>query len=81
MVRTAYLLSFLCIPFVAAAGQFRLTSPQFAAGGAIPGGESLDSFVARLLRGLNEALTYPAPVLVVGHGGHRGIRGRSLRRL
>jgi broad specificity phosphatase PhoE len=39
------------------------------AGGAIPGGESLDDYVTRLARGLNSALANPAPVLIVGHGG------------
>jgi Raf kinase inhibitor-like YbhB/YbcL family protein len=35
MLRTV-LLGVLCSPLAAAAGEFRLTSPQFAAGGAIP---------------------------------------------
>ena len=38
-------------------------------GVAIPGGESLDVYSARLARGLNTALANPAPVLIVGHGG------------
>ena len=36
MKRTILLLLSLCAPFAAAAGQFRLSSPQFANGGAIP---------------------------------------------
>jgi len=36
MVRTALLFSLLCAPLPAAAGQFKLNSPQFADGGAIP---------------------------------------------
>lgn len=31
--------------------------------------ESYESFEQRVVRGLKEALTYPAPVLIVGHGG------------
>jgi probable phosphoglycerate mutase len=33
------------------------------------GGETLDQFVARTLAALTEAVTHPAPVLVVAHGG------------
>jgi len=38
-------------------------------GEAIPEGESLDGYIARVLRGLNTALSHPGPVLVVAHGG------------
>lgn len=38
-------------------------------GKPIPGGESLEQFSARLLRGMNAALSQPGPVLIVGHGG------------
>ncbi len=40
------------------------------AGAPVPGGvEPLEDFMARALRGVNEALTRPGPVLVVAHGG------------
>ena len=39
------------------------------AGGSIPGGESYSDYLARALRGLNESLCHPAPVMVVAHGG------------
>ena len=38
-------------------------------GAAIPEGESLDVYTARLARGFNQALSNPGPVLIVGHGG------------
>jgi broad specificity phosphatase PhoE len=38
-------------------------------GGVIEGGERYPDFLERALRGLNEALTHPGPVLVVAHGG------------
>ena len=38
-------------------------------GGEIEGGERLLDFLARAVRGINEALEHPGPVLVVAHGG------------
>ncbi len=38
-------------------------------GAALPGGETFDGYRDRALLGLNKALAYPAPVLVVAHGG------------
>jgi 2,3-bisphosphoglycerate-dependent phosphoglycerate mutase len=42
---------------------------DWTAGGAIEGGEKRVDYIARVYRALSEALTYPAPVLVVAHGG------------
>ncbi|MCC6912074.1 MAG: histidine phosphatase family protein [Rhodospirillaceae bacterium] len=39
------------------------------AGGAIEGGERRVDYIARVHRALNEALSHPAPVLIVAHGG------------
>ena len=38
-------------------------------GGAIEGGERRVDYIARVHRALVEALSYPAPVLIVAHGG------------
>jgi len=39
-------------------------------GGPMPGGETYGEYCARVIRGFNEALAYPGPVLIVGHGGN-----------
>ncbi len=39
-------------------------------GGPMPGGETFREYTERVILGLNQALTRPAPVLVVGHGGN-----------
>ncbi len=39
-------------------------------GGPMPGGETYTAYCARVIRGFNQALAYPGPVLVVGHGGN-----------
>lgn len=39
------------------------------AGGAIEGGERRVDYIARVHRALIEALSHPAPVLIVAHGG------------
>lgn len=49
-----------------AAGAWR---DDWRKGEPIPGGESLADYSARLLHGFNAALSHPAPVLIVGHGG------------
>ena len=38
-------------------------------GGFLEGAEAHTEFVARSLAAINEALEYPGPVLIVGHGG------------
>ena len=39
------------------------------AGGPLDGAEPYDAFVDRSLAAINDALSYPGPVLIVGHGG------------
>lgn len=39
-------------------------------GARLEGVEAFDDYVARIIRGINQALTHPGPVLVVGHGGN-----------
>lgn len=39
-------------------------------GGPMPGGETYAEYCTRVIRGFNEALAYPGPVLIVGHGGN-----------
>ncbi len=39
-------------------------------GGPMPGGETFAEYTSRVIRGLNQALTHPGPVLVVAHGGN-----------
>src|SRR5262249_52712439 len=39
-------------------------------GGPMPGGETFAVYAARVLRGFNDALTHPGPVLIVAHGGN-----------
>lgn len=39
-------------------------------GGPTPGGETFAEYTARVIRGFNQALTYPNPVLIIGHGGN-----------
>ena len=39
-------------------------------GGPMPGGETFQAYIDRVMRGLAIALTQPGPVLVVGHGGN-----------
>lgn len=36
----------------------------------MPGGETFEEYTSRVIRGLNQALTHPGPVLVVAHGGN-----------
>jgi broad specificity phosphatase PhoE len=43
--------------------------PAWRRGGFVEGAEPYDDFIERALRGINEALTHPGPVLIVGHGG------------
>jgi broad specificity phosphatase PhoE len=39
-------------------------------GGPMPGGETYAQYTARVIRGFAEALPFPGPVLIVGHGGN-----------
>ena len=43
---------------------------EWVKGGPIPGGETFAAFCARVLRGVNQALAQPGPVLIVSHGGN-----------
>ena len=36
----------------------------------MPGGETYAEYTARVIRGFAQALTFPGPVLIVGHGGN-----------
>lgn len=55
------------------------------AGGPMPGGETFAEYTARVIRGFNQALTHPGPVLAIGHGGnfwaleHYGLIGPGTR--
>ncbi len=42
---------------------------EWRRGGALPGAESYDEFLARSVAGINRALTFDGPVLIVAHGG------------
>ena len=39
-------------------------------GARLEGVEPFEDYVIRIIRGINQALTHPGPVLVVGHGGN-----------
>jgi probable phosphoglycerate mutase len=39
-------------------------------GGPMPGGETFAEYTARVIRGFNQALAQPGPVLIVAHGGN-----------
>lgn len=57
-------------------GQMGPWHAEWLAGTATPeGGEDLEGFLARALRGINAAIERPGPVLIVAHGGvYRSIR-------
>ena len=42
----------------------------WVAGGPMPGGETFSEYTDRVIRGFNQALTHPGPVLIVAHGGN-----------
>ena len=39
-------------------------------GGPMPGGETFAEYTSRVIRGFNQALAQPGPILVVAHGGN-----------
>jgi probable phosphoglycerate mutase len=43
---------------------------EWRKGARLPGVEAFEDYVARIVGGINQALTHPGPVLVVGHGGN-----------
>jgi broad specificity phosphatase PhoE len=57
----------------------------WAKGGPMPEGETFADYTARVIRGFNQALTHPGPVLIVAHGGnfwaleHYGLIGKGTR--
>lgn len=57
----------------------------WVAGGPMPEGETFAEYTARVIRGFNQALAHPGPVLIVAHGGnfwaleHHGLIARGTR--
>lgn len=52
--------------------------PDWLQGVAPEGVEPFDAFVARAIAGMNAALKFPGPVLIVGHGGVQRVLQRSV---
>ncbi len=53
------------------AGEGRIAGEWYAdwwRGGFLEGAEPYEQFIERALNGINEALSHPGPVLIVGHG-------------